>query len=147
MNSLAYAKEHGHLPSFLSFFGLNSPQLLNQDNWQQKMNVAICHTGNSMNSKKIISFSDTVKIDALLAYRLAVGLRTREITLQLTPNALKQKVDPICIQRVMNEGAIIKEACGIANYRSKRTIAGLLLMPATRHNNVHLNEALKLKLT
>ena len=30
-------------------------------------------------------------------------------------------------------------------YWSKRDIAGLLLMPATRHNIVHLNEALRIK--
>lgn len=29
----------------------------------------------------------------------------------------------------------------VTDYWSRRTIAGLLLMPATRHNFVHLNEA------
>ena len=31
------------------------------------------------------------------------------------------------------------------DYWSKRNTAGLLLMPATRHNLIHLNEALQIK--
>jgi hypothetical protein len=45
----------------------------------------------------------------------------------------------------MESGALVESAHGIAEYWSKRDIAGLLLMPATRHNLVHLNEALNLK--
>jgi hypothetical protein len=46
----------------------------------------------------------------------------------------------------MDEGALLPEAIGILQYWSKRTIAGLLLMPPTRHNFLHLNEALRIKL-
>jgi hypothetical protein len=122
-----------------------TPQRFNQDNWQQKLNAPIQHSGNSMTTDELIELSAQVDIDALLAYRLVVGQRTRKIAQTLTPEQLKQKVDPTRIQRVMDEGAVIEEARGIADYWSKRTIAGLLLMPATRHNFVHLNEALKLK--
>ena len=45
----------------------------------------------------------------------------------------------------MTEGAVVEEARDLIDYWGKRTIAGLLLMPATRHNLVHLNEALRLK--
>ena len=45
----------------------------------------------------------------------------------------------------MAEGAVAKEARDLIDYWGKRRIAGLLLMPATRHNLVHLNEALRLK--
>jgi hypothetical protein len=34
---------------------------------------------------------------------------------------------------------------GIVDYWGSRTIAGLLLMPPTRHNFTHLNEARMLK--
>ena len=122
-----------------------TPQLFNQDDWQQNLNAPIQHSGNSMNTAEVVELSANINIEALLAYRLAVSQRTREIAQQLTPEQLKQKVDPQRIQQVMDEGAVIEEARGIADYWSKRTIAGLLLMPATRHNYVHLNEALKLK--
>ena len=45
----------------------------------------------------------------------------------------------------MAEGAVLEVASDLIDYWAKRTIAGLLLMPATRHNLVHLNEALRLK--
>ena len=69
----------------------------------------------------------------------------REIVQQLEPQALKRKVDPSHLQQVWDEGAVVEAARGIVDYWGRRNIAGLLLMPATRHNLVHLNEALRLK--
>jgi hypothetical protein len=46
---------------------------------------------------------------------------------------------------VIIEGAVVEAAQSITNYWSKRNVAGLLLMPATRHNLIHLNEALQVK--
>ena len=86
-----------------------------------------------------------IDLQALRDYRAAVGRRTREIVAQLDETDLKKKVDPIRIQRVLDEGAILEAARGVTDYWSKRDIAGLLLMPASRHNLVHLGEALQLK--
>jgi hypothetical protein len=57
----------------------------------------------------------------------------------------KQKVNPCRIEKVRNEGAVSTEAMEITNYWSKKTIAGLLLMPPTRHCILHLNEAMRIK--
>lgn len=76
---------------------------------------------------------------------MAVGHRTREIVRQLEPQELRQKVDPSRLQRVMDEGAVVEGAQSIVEYWSRQDIAGLLLIPATRHNLVHLNEVLRLK--
>lgn len=122
-----------------------SSQILNRDNWLQPMRVSVCDTGNGMDDVGLTDFSNMINIQALRAYRLAVGLRTREIVKQLSPAELKQKVQPSRIQQVMDEGAVVEAAQGIADYWSKRTVAGLLLMPATRHNLIHLYEALQLK--
>lgn len=98
-----------------------------------------------MDEADVARLSATIDIEALRAYRVSVGRRTREIVQQLDVEALKRKVDPIRLQQVMDEGAVIPEARGLVDYWSRRNIAGLLLMPATRHNLVHLNEALRLK--
>ena len=45
----------------------------------------------------------------------------------------------------MDEGAVDEIASWLIDYWSKRNIAELLLMPATRHNLVHLNKCLRLK--
>jgi hypothetical protein len=122
-----------------------SPQILAQDDWPRQMKIRICDTGNAMSEAEMADFSNAIAIVALRAYRLAVGRRTREIARQLEPAMLQHKVEPSRIQQVMDEGALVEAARGIADYWSKRTVAGLLLMPATRHNLIHLQEALQLK--
>jgi len=123
----------------------DSPQVFHEGAWQAKLNAAFIDCGNEMDAATMVQLSDQIDLVALRAYRLAVGQRTQEIVANLQPDDLKVKVDPIRIQRVMDEGAITESARGIADYWSKRNIAGLLLMPASRHILVHLNEILALK--
>jgi hypothetical protein len=129
----------------MNLLAAGSPQVLNQGRWLEQMKITIRDTGNAMSREEIAQFSAAIDIAALRAYRVAVGRRTREVVKQLGPEELKQKVDPARLQRVWDEGALVEAARGIADYWGKRTIAGLLLMPATRHNIVHLNEALQIK--
>lgn len=122
-----------------------SPQVLNQDDWLDRIKTPICHTGNEMDEAGVARFSASIDVGELRAYRVAVGRRTQEIVKQLGPGDLKQKVDPARLQRVWDERAVVEAASGIVDYWGKRNVAGLLLMPASRHLIVHLNEALKLK--
>jgi len=122
-----------------------TPQTLQKGGWRRRMKITICDTGNAMDHASLADFSKTIDIEALRNYRLAVGRRTREIVKQLVPADLKRKVESARMQQVMNEGAVVEAARGIADYWSKRNVAGLLLMPASRHNLIHLNEALRLK--
>jgi len=122
-----------------------SPQILHQDNWFERMKVAACDTGNAMDEKDLANLSATIDIEVLRAYRVVVGRRTRAIVKQLEPEALRKKVDPFRLQQVRDEGAVVEAAGWLLDYWGKRNHAGLLLMPATRHNIVHLNEALRLK--
>lgn len=122
-----------------------SSQILHWGNWLERMKITVRDTGNEMDEEEIATLSTTIDIEALRAYRVAVGRRTRAIVKQLEPQELKKKVDPFRVQQVMEKGVVVDAARAIANYWSRRNIAGLLLMPATRHNLVHLNEALRLK--
>jgi hypothetical protein len=120
-------------------------QIFHRDTWLERMKISARDTGNAMNREEMAALSATIDIEALRAYRLTVGRRTREIVKGLRPEDLKQKVQPSRLQQVMDEGALVDSAVGIRDYWNKRNIAGLLLMPATRHSLVHLNEALSLK--
>ena len=122
-----------------------SPQLLHRDDWLKRIGVTVRDTGNAMDKASVARLSAAIDIEALRAYRLAVGRRTREIVKRLEPQELRQKVDAARLQQVMAQGALVEAASGIADYWGKRTIAGLLLMPPTRHNFIHLNEALRIK--
>ncbi len=122
-----------------------TPQLFLREGWGKKLNATILHSANSMDERSIAIFSAQIDIDSLQAYRQSVGRRTREIVKKLQPEQLKQKAGPSRLQKVMDEGALLPEAIGILNYWGSRTVAGLLLMPPTRHNFLHLSEALRIK--
>lgn len=122
-----------------------SPQTFNQDGWFDRMNVPFRDTGNDMSDEDIARLSAEIDLEALQEYRIAVGRRTREIVRNLRPEELMQNVKPERLQRVRDEGAVVETANYVLDYWGKRTIAGLLLMPPTRHNFLHSNEALRLK--
>lgn len=120
-------------------------QLFNQEAWQERLGVTTQDAGNATGEGAVYQLSQSVDIEALRAYRQSVGRRTREIVASLRPEQLRQKVDPVRLQQVLDQGAVVPEAQGLIDYWGRRTIAGLLLMPPTRHNFIHLNEAQRVK--
>jgi hypothetical protein len=122
-----------------------SSQTLHRNNWLKRMKIVSRHTGNAMDAQDVADLSTTIDIEALRDYRLAVGRRTREIVKKLQSEELNQKVAPNRLQQVKVEEAVPDSAWGIVEYWGGRNIAGLLLMPATRHNFLHLNEARRVK--
>lgn len=120
-------------------------QVFTQGDWGSKMRQDICNTGNGMEDQDIARLNKTIDTEALLNYRDAVGVRTRQVVADLTPEQLPEPVRPERIERLLNEGVLLEAGRGLADYWGNRTIAGLLLMPATRHNLSHLNECLKLR--
>jgi hypothetical protein len=127
-----------------------APQRLHLDGWMARLgldaeNAAYISTGNGMDAVAVADLSATVDLDGLLAYRLAVGRRTREVVRQIPPRALHESVDPARLQRIWDTGAMLPQGQGIVDYWSRRTIAGLLLMPPTRHCMLHLSKARRIK--
>ncbi len=120
-------------------------QVMDRDGWQGRMKVEVYDTGNMTNVEEIRELSNSIDITALREYRAAVGRRTREIVKDIQPQDLKTKVESKRIEQIRASGAVVEAASDLLDYWSKRNIAGLLLMPATRHNLVHLNESLRLK--
>ncbi len=120
-------------------------QLFHEGDWLRKMRFTSNDTGNALNRDEIAGLSRIVVIKELLAYRLAVGRRTEQIVKKLTPEDLGRRVNPIRLKKVLAEGAVDDSTRWLVEYWGKKTIAGLLLMPPTRHCFVHLNEALRLK--
>jgi hypothetical protein len=121
------------------------PQLFNQEEWFDRLGIPFRDTGNAMVGADVVILSEKIDIDALRSYRIAIGRRTRENVMRLPASQLKQKVDPARPNRVIAEEAVVEEARGVLDYWGGLTYAGLLLMPPTRHNFIHLNEALRVK--
>jgi DinB superfamily len=120
-------------------------QVWKQEGWQPRLKITLEDTGNALNLDEIAALSASVDVTALRAYRLAVGRRTRQIVKQLGPADFKRKTDPLRLRRLLDEGAVVAAAGGLLEYWGGLTVAGLLLMPPTRHNIVHWNEALRIK--
>jgi len=122
-----------------------TPQVYKREKWAKKLKSTIHHSANKMDDDSVRLLSSSLDMAALREYRLSVGKRTREIVRKIQPDEFDQKVEPIRLEKLLKEGAMIEDAMEIIDYWSKRTIAGLLLMPPTRHNLLHLNEAMMLK--
>jgi len=122
-----------------------TPQVFQAEGWVNKVGIDTPETGNALDPIGIRRLSEMVNITALRDYRLAVGNRTREIVKSLRPSDYRQKVDPAQLDQIMAEGAVVDSTRWLADYWGKKTFAGLLLMPPTRHNFVHLNEAIRIK--
>jgi hypothetical protein len=122
-----------------------TPQLFTRDSWAARLNVSVRHSANKMNERDVAELSARVDLKCLRQYRTVVARRTRQIVQALGAEDFKTKVDPARIEGLLREGAVTLEAREIADYWSRKTIAGLLLMPPTRHCILHWNEALRIR--
>jgi hypothetical protein len=120
-------------------------QVLHVGSWLEKMNIEFSHSGNNMSEEDIAKLSSKIDVKSLLAYRAAVGSQTRRVVSSLQPGQFKMKVEQHRIKRLFDENAVTQNASWLADYWSKKSIAGLILMPATRHNFLHLNKCIRIK--
>lgn len=123
----------------------DTPQVLHTDHHLQRLNIPFVHSGNGMTEEEVAQLSASIDLGALLSYRVAVGQRTREIIANQDSIVFKQKVKPERVNRIIEEQAVKPEASWLIEYWAKKNIAGLILMPATRHNFVHLNKSMRIK--
>lgn len=117
------------------------------DDWKEKLNVSITDTGNALTDDEIMQLSTNINIEELLAYRNAVAKRTREIVSGLEPEDMKRKMDKSDLERILAEGGVTEQEDSIwlLDFWGKKDVAGILLMPPTRHVMLHLNDCCKWK--
>ncbi len=116
-------------------------QMFESGRWQDRIKSPFKHTLNGTGLEATLELSETVDVSALREYRHAVGRSTREIVRGLDQQDLSRKPTAENLNRIMGEGAVLKAGQGVVDYWSRRDVAGLLLMPPTRHTIVHWNEA------
>jgi hypothetical protein len=117
------------------------------DEWANKLDVAIKDTGNAMTDDEIIDFSEQVNKQELLNYRNAVGCQTRTILECLTPNDLRRKPGAEHLSRLVSEGGLLesKNSIWLKDFWGRHTVAGLVLLPLTRHHMMHLPNSTVIK--
>jgi hypothetical protein len=129
----------------MNVLAVGGEQIYERDGWHARLGATARDTGNSMAPGEITALSAALDMDALRDYRLAVGRQTRKMVAGLTFEEITSPVRQERLQRLLDEGAVLPEAAGLLEYWGGLTVAGLLLMPPTRHGLVHINEALKIK--
>lgn len=120
-------------------------QVINSGNWLAKMNVTVSDTGNAMTDEEIIAISSSINMNELRNYRNEVGIKTRKIIERLKPADLQKKIEPLRLKRIFDEGGVVEGSKGLLDFWGRKTVAGILQMPITRHQIVHINDSLKLK--
>ncbi len=112
-----------------------------------KLNSPICDTANSLNDDEIMTLSKSLSIKDLLNYRNAVGKQTQSIVKQLKAEDLFRKVRAAGLELLRDSKAVSEDENSIwlLDYWGSKDVAGLLLMPPTRHLLMHLNDACRWK--
>ena len=130
----------------MNFLVTNQEQVFNQE-WKKQLCTPITDTGNALDDHEILNLSEELNIPALLDYRNAVGLRTRDIIQTLSAKDMKRKVSSCGIQKIRYVGGVTEQADSIwlLDYWGNKDVAGILLMPPTRHIMLHLNDCCKWK--
>ncbi len=118
-----------------------------EETWLSKLNTRVTDTGNAMTDEEILSFSNEVNKDALYQYRNEVGRRVKGILEGLQFEDLKRKVPQKGIRRIAELGGVSTrpEAVWLLDFWGRKNVAGILLMPITRHQVVHINDSRRLK--
>jgi hypothetical protein len=117
-----------------------------RDSWLVKLGTDIRDTGNAMTSKEIVEFSRVIDIKELREYRMVVGRMTQNILKSLKPEDLNMKPGVKQLDRIIETGGVIDhpDSLWLRTFWGRKTTAGLLLMPLTRHLVVHLNHCFKI---
>jgi hypothetical protein len=118
----------------------DTAQLFHTGGWQDKLGTPWENVGNEMSPEDIGRLSETIILEALLSYRLAVGKRTQAILRDVNFAGLREPPAPERIKRIAVESAVGEGGRWLLEYWGGRPGLNLLLMPATRHLFVHLNE-------
>ncbi|WP_432665635.1 DinB family protein [Wukongibacter baidiensis] len=122
-------------------------QIIDQGNWMKRMNSSIYDTGNALNIDEILEFSRTIDMQALRDYRKAVGKKTRKIVNSLIYKDLKINALESGLEKALALGAVVNDekALWLIDFWRKKTVSGTLLMQATRHHFMHINESMEAK--
>lgn len=123
----------------------NGNQVFTQNDWPDRLGYRESHTGNGVSANDVADMSEKINIKNLRSYRLAVARKTVGIIKKLKAEDFNRKVEPDRTARIWYEKAMLPKGAPVVDYWAGKTIAGLLLVPPTRHNMFHLNESLRIK--
>jgi hypothetical protein len=121
------------------------PQIFIADDWQAKMQISFKDTGNLTSPEDVSRLSREIDLPALRFYRREVAERTRRAAVEVRPDQWQTKVPPERLEAVLQTGSVSEKTRDLLRFWGGLTIAGLLLMPPTQHQMMHLVEAQEIR--
>lgn len=115
--------------------------------WKQRLGISLDDTGNALSDDEIMEFSIAVNVPELLQYRNAVGCKTRQIVQQLSAEDMKRPIAQDDLARIRASGGVSEhpDSLWLLEFWGNKDVAGILLMPPTRHMLMHLNDCCRWK--
>ena len=110
---------------------------------KNEINISITDTGNSLTKEEIKKLAKDINIDKLKYYNDKVSEKIINLIKRLKAEDMKRKINKISLEKIINEGGVSKDNLWLIDYWGKKDIAGILLMPLSRHIIVHLNQCYK----
>jgi hypothetical protein len=114
---------------------------------QTKLGMKIKDTGNAMTYSEIESLNKNINIKELKEYRVKVGKSTKKIIESLEFNDIKRKMEKEQLEKIKQNGGVTDnpKSIWLLDFWGKKNVLGLIMMPITRHQVVHLNDSFKIK--
>lgn len=114
------------------------------EDFKGKLNTSVTDTGNAMSDEEIFALSEELSIDGLLEYRNEVGRKTKGFIESLTLEELQRTFPETDVQRISSEGGVTEQTEGLMYYWGKKNVSGIITMPMTKHQIMHLNDCRKI---
>jgi hypothetical protein len=121
------------------------PQVVERDGWLHQLKISAEDVGTGMGESLVAQVTSQIDLDALRAYRRAVGASTRQLLLALAPERLHRSVDPARIEHLRRSGVLGPGAEYLAEIWGSWKVGDLVRQPAIRHSFVHLQEAQEIR--
>jgi hypothetical protein len=115
-------------------------QVLDESDWLSRMNILRRDIGTGMTSPEVDEFNERINIDALLAYRAAVGRRTRKVIRDLRPEVLDEVIDAALVQRARDARAFGPNAEWVPQRWEGKAKAFTLTWTVLGHSNLTWGE-------
>ena len=110
---------------------------------KNEINISITDTGNSLNKEETKKLAKDINIDKLKYYNDKVSEKIINLIKRLKAEDMKRKINKISLEKIISGGGVSKDNLWLIDYWGKKDIAGILLMPLSRHIIVHLNQCYK----
>jgi hypothetical protein len=114
---------------------------------RKKLNIKINDTGNALAYSEMELLNKNMNIKELKEYRVKAGKSTKKIIEALEFGDMKRKVEKEQLEKIKANNGVINDPKSIwlLDFWEKKNILGLIMMPITRHQIVHLNDCFKIK--